>query len=129
MALGFVQSLVALDAADSSLDSFWSIVNLLTQALLGSPDFDTTAKGFGPPFGLIIYYVRSSVSVSSRLCTSPLLWLILILLFLFFRFVVLVVPYYPHPAQHLDCSLWDCKFFRPQHARSSWFHISIAIPV
>jgi hypothetical protein len=57
MALGFIQSLVALDAADSSLDSFWTIINLLIQALLGSPDFDTTAEGFGHPFGLIIYYV------------------------------------------------------------------------
>lgn len=54
MALGFVQSMVALDAADTELSDPWGIINILLQALLGSPDFDSTAKNFSPPFGLVI---------------------------------------------------------------------------
>ena len=63
MALGFVQSMLALDSADTELSDPWGIINILLQALLGSPDFDQTAKNFSPPFGLIIYYAWSFLTI------------------------------------------------------------------
>ncbi|CDZ98754.1 hypothetical protein [Phaffia rhodozyma] len=63
MALGFIQSLLALDAADSKIDSFWAIINLLIQALLGSPGFDQYEEGFSPPFGMVIYYFWSFLTL------------------------------------------------------------------
>lgn len=63
MGLGFVQSLLALDAADSEVDSFWAIINLLIQALLGSPGFDEYKEGFSPPFGMVIYYAWSFLTL------------------------------------------------------------------
>lgn len=63
MALGFAQSLYALDAADGSVGSTEVITNGLLQALLGSPDFDTPNQRFGYPFGLIIYYAWSALTI------------------------------------------------------------------
>jgi hypothetical protein len=62
MSIGFVQSLLALDAADGVVQDSVLIVNILIQALLGSPDFDSPKEKFGPPFGLILYYSFSFVS-------------------------------------------------------------------
>lgn len=58
MAIGFMQALYALDAADRETDpkSISLLVNNLIQALLGNPDFDSATENFSPPFGLIIYY-------------------------------------------------------------------------
>lgn len=59
MAIGFMQALYALDAADRETDSstMTMLINNLIQALLGSPDFDTPTQNFSYPFGLIIYYL------------------------------------------------------------------------
>lgn len=65
LSLGFVQSMLALDAADGEIQDFWRIVNLLVQALLGSPDFDSTSAGFSPPFG------KSRPSASLIPCALP----------------------------------------------------------
>ncbi|WWC87828.1 uncharacterized protein L201_002720 [Kwoniella dendrophila CBS 6074] len=56
MAIGFVQSMYALDAADGETGGAAIVVNNLVQALLGSPDFDTPSERFGYPFGLIVFY-------------------------------------------------------------------------
>ncbi|WWC97015.1 hypothetical protein V866_003892 [Kwoniella sp. B9012] len=56
MAVGFVQSMYALDAADGETGGAAIVVNNLIQALLGSPDFDSPTERFGYPFGLIIFY-------------------------------------------------------------------------
>ncbi|ORX33691.1 calcium activated cation channel [Kockovaella imperatae] len=56
MAIGFLQSLYALDAADGEAGGTGIVINGLIQALLGSPDFDTPSSRFGYPFGLIVYY-------------------------------------------------------------------------
>lgn len=63
MAVGFVQSLLALDAADGVVQDSVLVVNILLQALLGSPDFDSPKEKFGPPFGLIIYYAWSFMAL------------------------------------------------------------------
>lgn len=59
LGMGFVQSMYALDAADSDIDAnygVWSLINNLLRSIMGDPDFDTAAERFGPPFGTIIYY-------------------------------------------------------------------------
>ncbi|CAD6589939.1 MAG: hypothetical protein TREMPRED_005579 [Tremellales sp. Tagirdzhanova-0007] len=56
MAIGFLQSLYALDAADGQSGGGAIVINGLIQALLGSPDFDSPSERFGYPFGLIVYY-------------------------------------------------------------------------
>ncbi|ORY27438.1 hypothetical protein BCR39DRAFT_538029 [Naematelia encephala] len=56
MAVGFFQSLYALDAADGESGGGEIVVNGLIQALLGSPDFEKPTERFGYPFGLIVYY-------------------------------------------------------------------------
>ena len=82
MAIGFLQSLYALDAADGESGGGAIVINGLIQALLGwavaailsnttdvvivspylhshitsSPDFDSPSERFGYPFGLIVYY-------------------------------------------------------------------------
>lgn len=102
LATGFVQSMIALDAADTELSDPWSIINILLQvsvarlslyfrwslrhpagqslttprlfpqALLGSPDFDSTAKGFSPPFGLMC--VPACLCVLRRCVLLTVLW-------------------------------------------------------
>ncbi|WVF67133.1 hypothetical protein IAT40_001878 [Kwoniella sp. CBS 6097] len=62
MAIGFVQSLYALDAADGETGGGGMVVNNLIQALLGSPDFESPSERFGYPFGLIIFYGWNFVS-------------------------------------------------------------------
>ncbi|WWD16556.1 hypothetical protein CI109_100983 [Kwoniella shandongensis] len=62
MAVGFVQSLYALDAADGETGGGGIVVNNLIQALLGSPDFESPSERFGYPFGLIIFYTWNFVS-------------------------------------------------------------------
>lgn len=59
LAMGFIQSMYALDAADRDIEEeygIWSLVNNLLRSVMGDPDFDTAAERFGPPFGTIIYY-------------------------------------------------------------------------
>ncbi|KAK8861535.1 hypothetical protein IAR55_002357 [Kwoniella newhampshirensis] len=62
MAIGFVQSLYALDAADGETGGHGIVVNNLIQALLGSPDFESPSERFGYPFGLVIFYAWNFVS-------------------------------------------------------------------
>lgn len=64
-AIGFAQSLFALDAADGRRvpNSVPFVVNLLTAAILGQPDFDGPADNFGQPFGTIVFYVFSFITV------------------------------------------------------------------
>lgn len=59
LAVGFIQSMYALDAADQEIEDeygLWSLINNLLRSVMGDPDFDTAAERFGPPFGTIIYY-------------------------------------------------------------------------
>ncbi|KAK0453779.1 hypothetical protein EV421DRAFT_1766345 [Armillaria borealis] len=58
MALGFTQALWALDAADGQASPPSSVVNVLVQALLGSPNFDT----FTSSSGLVMYYFWNVVT-------------------------------------------------------------------
>ncbi|PWN91977.1 hypothetical protein FA10DRAFT_227803 [Acaromyces ingoldii] len=64
-AVGFAQSLFALDAADGRRvpNSVSFVVNLLTAAILGQPDFDGPADNFGEPFGTILFYVFSFITL------------------------------------------------------------------
>lgn len=131
LATGFVQSMIALDAADTELSDPWSIINILLQvsvarsslcfrrslrpsagqslttprlfpqALLGSPDFDSTAKGFSPPFGLMCvpacFVCDATMRFVDRLLAHP--------------FVAtapkhllrMVLPYDHHPIEHPHC--------------------------
>jgi hypothetical protein len=58
LAMGFIQSMYALDAADQEVGDYglWELINNLLRSIMGDPDFDTAAERFGPPFGTIIYY-------------------------------------------------------------------------
>ncbi|PBL02691.1 hypothetical protein ARMGADRAFT_1006022 [Armillaria gallica] len=58
MALGFTQALWALDAADGQASPPSSVVNVLVQALLGSPNFET----FSSSSGLVMYYLWNVVT-------------------------------------------------------------------
>ncbi|KAK0468489.1 uncharacterized protein EV420DRAFT_1504738 [Desarmillaria tabescens] len=58
MALGFTQALWALDAADGQASPPSSVVNVLVQALLGSPNFDI----FSSSSGLVMYYFWNVVT-------------------------------------------------------------------
>ncbi|GMK55778.1 hypothetical protein CspeluHIS016_0208340 [Cutaneotrichosporon spelunceum] len=59
LAIGFIQAMYALDAADRDIDEkygIWSLINNLLRSIMGDPDFDAANERFGPPFGTIIYY-------------------------------------------------------------------------
>ncbi|PWN31576.1 uncharacterized protein FA14DRAFT_192668 [Meira miltonrushii] len=64
-AVGYAQSLFALDAADGHRvkGSVSVISNLLIQAILGQPDFEGPNKKFGAPFGTIIFYFYTFITV------------------------------------------------------------------
>ncbi|GJJ07175.1 hypothetical protein Clacol_001375 [Clathrus columnatus] len=51
---GFLQAMVALDASDGETERTTIILNTLIQALLASPDYETSGKN---PFGLVLYYL------------------------------------------------------------------------
>ncbi|KAG7447443.1 uncharacterized protein BT62DRAFT_930453 [Guyanagaster necrorhizus] len=57
MALGFTQALWALDAADGQASPPSSVVNVLVQALLGSPNFEIFSS-----LGLVMYYFWNVVT-------------------------------------------------------------------
>ncbi|KAF8165552.1 calcium activated cation channel [Crassisporium funariophilum] len=59
LAIGFGQGLYALDAADGSTEPASSIVNVLVQALLQSPDYE---KFSASPTGLMLYYLWNAVT-------------------------------------------------------------------
>ncbi|KAF8969434.1 calcium activated cation channel [Flammula alnicola] len=59
LAIGFAQGLYALDAADGSTEPPSSVLNVLVQALLGSPDFGKFALS---PTGLMLYYFWNAVT-------------------------------------------------------------------
>ncbi|KAG6817856.1 hypothetical protein H0H87_001688 [Tephrocybe sp. NHM501043] len=59
LAIGFTQGLFALDAADGLTEGPSVVVNVLVQALLGSPDFE---KYSGSLPGLILYYLWNTVT-------------------------------------------------------------------
>ncbi|KAF8204720.1 calcium activated cation channel [Pholiota molesta] len=59
LAIGFAQGLYALDAADGSTDPPSSIMNVLLQALLQSPDYGKFASS---PTGLMLYYLWNAVT-------------------------------------------------------------------
>ncbi|EJU06559.1 calcium activated cation channel [Dacryopinax primogenitus] len=74
LAVGFIQAMFALDVADGASDQTgWDIINLLLQALLGSPDFTMSVAG-ASTFGLILFYMWNVI-------TSIILLNILISLF------------------------------------------------
>lgn len=64
-AVGFAQSFFALDAADSERidNSVSTIVNMLVAGILGQPDFDVPKGNFGQPFGTILFYIYSFITV------------------------------------------------------------------
>ncbi|KAF9464883.1 hypothetical protein BDZ94DRAFT_1296902 [Collybia nuda] len=59
LAIGFGQGLYALDAADGSTEEASTVINLLIQALLQSPDY---GKYSGSPPGLMLYYFWNMVT-------------------------------------------------------------------
>jgi hypothetical protein len=64
-AIGFAQSLFALDAADGHRveNSASFIANLLVAGMLGQPDLDGPSDKFGAPFGTIIFYFYVFITV------------------------------------------------------------------
>ncbi|PPQ66580.1 hypothetical protein CVT26_009480 [Gymnopilus dilepis] len=60
LAIGFWQGLYAVDAADGSAEPPMTIVNVLVQALLQSPNYD---KFSASPTGLWLFYLWNAVSV------------------------------------------------------------------
>ncbi|KAK7470385.1 Calcium channel yvc1 [Stygiomarasmius scandens] len=60
LALGFVQAMYALDAADGTVEAPSAVVNALIQGLLGSPDFE---RYITSPSGLIMYYLWNVVTM------------------------------------------------------------------
>ncbi|CAA7260062.1 unnamed protein product [Cyclocybe aegerita] len=59
LAIGFAQGLYALDAADGNAEAPSSVLNVLVQALLQSPDYE---KFSSSPTGLILYYLWNAVT-------------------------------------------------------------------
>ncbi|KAK7695378.1 hypothetical protein QCA50_000013 [Cerrena zonata] len=60
MGIGFLQGLYALDAADGQTREAYEVVNVLVQALLQAPDYET----FKPsPAGLVLYYLWNVTTV------------------------------------------------------------------
>ncbi|KAL7912692.1 calcium permeable channel [Trichoderma velutinum] len=54
--VGFLQAFIGLDLTDDNVaDDVWFIIESMTRAILGSPEFDGF-DGFGPPWGAILYY-------------------------------------------------------------------------
>ncbi|CAN6614231.1 calcium channel Yvc1p [Trichomonascus vanleenenianus] len=70
---GFLQAFMGLDNTDGILDTWNMVVHSMTRTVLDSPEFDLYEQ-FGPPFGMILYYVFTFV-------ISTLLLNILIALF------------------------------------------------
>ncbi|KAJ3572869.1 hypothetical protein NP233_g2814 [Leucocoprinus birnbaumii] len=59
LAVGFAQGLYALDAADGTIESPYTVINVLIQALLQSPDY---SKFSASPVGLLLYYFWNTVT-------------------------------------------------------------------
>lgn len=59
LGLGFAQGLYALDAADGTTESAFTVLNVLVQALLQSPDYSKFAPS---PAGLGLYYLWNAVT-------------------------------------------------------------------
>ncbi|KAJ3505660.1 hypothetical protein NLJ89_g7303 [Agrocybe chaxingu] len=59
LAIGFAQGLYALDAADGKAEGASSVLNVLVQALLQSPDYE---KFGSSPTGLGLYYLWNAVT-------------------------------------------------------------------
>lgn len=59
LAIGFAQGLYAVDASDGSTEPPSTVVNVLVQALLGSPDF---GKFDASTAGLLLYYLWNTVT-------------------------------------------------------------------
>ncbi|KAL7944314.1 calcium permeable channel [Trichoderma barbatum] len=54
--VGFLQAFIGLDLTDDNVaDDVWFIIESMTRAILGSPEFDGF-DAFGPPWGAILYY-------------------------------------------------------------------------
>lgn len=64
-AIGFAQSLFALDAADGHRvkHSGAVVMNLIVATILGQPDFDAPGNKFGEPFGRILVYIYTFITV------------------------------------------------------------------
>lgn len=58
--IGFFQAFIGLDLADQSLNDTNFIVENMIKAVLTSPEFDGFEQ-FGPPFGIILYYIYAFV--------------------------------------------------------------------
>lgn len=63
--LGFLQAFIGLDQVDNSLDDVNFIILSMLNAIMGSPEFDGF-DNFGPPFGLILYYIFNFIIVISK---------------------------------------------------------------
>ncbi|KAL9713203.1 Calcium channel yvc1 [Leucoagaricus gongylophorus] len=59
LAIGFAQGLFALDAADGTIESPYTVINVLIQALLQSPDYERFSTS---PIGLLLYYFWNTVT-------------------------------------------------------------------
>ncbi|KXN86125.1 Calcium channel YVC1 [Leucoagaricus sp. SymC.cos] len=59
LAVGFAQGLFALDAADGTIESPYTVLNVLVQALLQSPDYERFSTS---PIGLLLYYFWNTVT-------------------------------------------------------------------
>jgi len=59
LAIGFGQALYALDAADGSTDPPSSVINVLVQSLLQSPNYSKFSES---PIGLTLYYLWNAVT-------------------------------------------------------------------
>ncbi|KAF9443331.1 calcium activated cation channel [Macrolepiota fuliginosa MF-IS2] len=59
LAIGFAQGLFALDAADGTIESPLTVVNVLVQALLQSPNYEKFSTS---PIGLLLYYFWNTVT-------------------------------------------------------------------
>ena len=68
--IGFLQAFIGLDLTDDNIagDARF-IVESMIKALLQSPEFDGF-EGFGPPYGIILYYCFTFVIMVCHLCSD-----------------------------------------------------------
>lgn len=60
--IGFLQAFIGLDQVDANADSAKFILTAMTNAIMGSPEFDGF-DNFAPPFGITLYYIYNFITV------------------------------------------------------------------
>lgn len=66
--IGFLQAFIGLDLTEDNVaDSVYFIIESMTKAILGSPEFDGF-ESFGPPWGVILYYCFTFVVMVCLYC-------------------------------------------------------------